>query len=442
MRRGRPPGRVATSSQQPKEEYVVERIIDRRYRNGKKEYFLSWKGYPPEYDSWEPEDNLDCPDLVAQFEVARAQNQQTNEKDEALDKLNDPSPGIRRIRGFSEGWKPEKILAASKYEGDLIFLMKWEGHDETELVPAKVCNHKCPQVVNRMFNSVCGDILTAGLQKVSDRLESLLREIKHQLPKRESGRMNHPLAEHLRMLNVLDSRITFLKMTYRRFMEANLCPFIPGKVLDEMVFVLDMVGTKKKLVAADKVMDSLRDYSSMAIEHFEDEIAPIFTSEQKDLDVCTSVQKKCKYVAPLMMSPALGIIDVKIAQSSGTFSGAKSMSNFASEKLLLERSPADLLVRMRLNANSVMESFSSIRTDLEKLETRCQPSCVDNPSSSIPQLVERERNIKMRLQTLEKRLLKKELAPVKVLAKRPHASECLDASRKPKIPRGLSEIQK
>ena len=48
----------------------VEKILDKMiYEDGRIFYLLRWKGYDdPTEDTWEPPENLDCPDLIAEFE--------------------------------------------------------------------------------------------------------------------------------------------------------------------------------------------------------------------------------------------------------------------------------------------------------------------------------------------------------------------------------------
>ncbi|CAF0727000.1 unnamed protein product [Adineta steineri] len=49
-------------------EYVVEAILDKRVRGKKIEYFLKWQGYTEAYNTWEQKRNLNCPDLMKDFE--------------------------------------------------------------------------------------------------------------------------------------------------------------------------------------------------------------------------------------------------------------------------------------------------------------------------------------------------------------------------------------
>ena len=51
------------------EEYEVEQILDTRLfgRWKKRQYLIKWKGYAEAHNSWEPEENVNAPELVKEF---------------------------------------------------------------------------------------------------------------------------------------------------------------------------------------------------------------------------------------------------------------------------------------------------------------------------------------------------------------------------------------
>lgn len=141
-------------------EYSVERIEDKRVINGRTEYYLKWKGYPRSENTWEPVENLDCPDLIAAYEesiktkkgeVKKRPSTAPNNEAKAKRKAVEDEKEIKKTVGFDRGLEPFKILGATDSSGELMFLMKWKGSEEADLVPAKQTNVRCPQVVIQFY---------------------------------------------------------------------------------------------------------------------------------------------------------------------------------------------------------------------------------------------------------------------------------------------------
>jgi len=167
------------SSSSEEEEYVVEKVLDRRVVKGRVEFFLKWKGYSEKHNTWEPEKNLDCPELISEFmktykkpgaastptsggsKASTASSGRTKETSSSKRKNSDDEEEVEPAnkakkkkeeevlvaRGFERGLEPEKIIGATDSCGDLMFLMKWKDSDEADLVLAKEANVKCPQIV-------------------------------------------------------------------------------------------------------------------------------------------------------------------------------------------------------------------------------------------------------------------------------------------------------
>ncbi|KAF8792093.1 chromobox protein homolog 1-like [Argiope bruennichi] len=152
------PGEPEVPADEP-EEFIVEKILDKRIVAGKTEYFLKWQGYPDSENTWEPEENLDCPEIIEEFE--KNWNKKRKESSEKKRKLNGAEQGTEapakkkseeeKPRGFDRQLEPERIIGATDNGGELMFLIKWKGCDEADLVPSKTANVKCPQIVIKFY---------------------------------------------------------------------------------------------------------------------------------------------------------------------------------------------------------------------------------------------------------------------------------------------------
>ena len=82
----------------------VEAILEKGNKNGVLHYLVKWKGSDrPEPNSWEPITNMDCQDLVEDYEA----------------KLK-----AKRSYGFERGLTAEKIIGATQEPGEPYLVVK------------------------------------------------------------------------------------------------------------------------------------------------------------------------------------------------------------------------------------------------------------------------------------------------------------------------------
>ncbi|GIY13120.1 chromobox protein homolog 3 [Caerostris extrusa] len=132
--------------------------MDKRLVCGKTEYFLKWHGYPDSENTWEPEENLDCPEIITEFEKNwNKKRRESSEKKRKLNGSDSEAPLTKRRgeedkpKGFDRQLEPERIIGATDTGGQLMFLIKWKGCDEADLVASETANAKCPQIVIKFY---------------------------------------------------------------------------------------------------------------------------------------------------------------------------------------------------------------------------------------------------------------------------------------------------
>ena len=155
------------------QEYVVEKVLDKRKNEkGQTQYLLKWEGFPEEESTWERSSNLNCSKLIEEFEATRKEKEISEEKDIGKENSAPKKAKVtkrnkvdtektkmkkekshKKLNGFERGFKAEEILGANEISGVVHFLIKWEGVNEANLVPAKIANVKIPQMVIAFYEA-------------------------------------------------------------------------------------------------------------------------------------------------------------------------------------------------------------------------------------------------------------------------------------------------
>ena len=139
--------------------------------------------------------------------------------------------------------------------------------------------------VNSFFNQLCKQHLNQGFYKVKEVLNNFYNNLESRLPRRHSARENHPYSNHCHTLKCQSTYMYMLSSTFGKYMDANLCCFIPGKIIDEVYNVLNYVRvnleTPEDYERISVFNAQTQDLFSMAKGHFEGEILPILKQQWK-----------------------------------------------------------------------------------------------------------------------------------------------------------------
>ncbi|CAG0914484.1 unnamed protein product [Notodromas monacha] len=199
------------------------------------------------------------------------------------------------------------------------------------------------RLVNRKFNIICGHLLTLGLKKADEMKKRLSKQIRRLAPRRESLRRKHALACTLDILSALDVRMSLLSMSYMRYVGLQLCPVVPGKVLDEIFALLRRIASCPTNVDPD-ILVEIRDISSMAVEHFEENIAPVF----KEMELSGHGKN---------LNSLKRVIQAKSESCDGVPSKQKLLIDF------------NTYVEMKNTARSLLKEYCSLKRRLNCVET-------------------------------------------------------------------------
>lgn len=159
------------NAQKSNNEYEVEAILDKRTTKSKKKgtvttkYLIRWKGWGEDGDTWEPEDTLNCPELIRAFKkkkgpkpiakatpkkkaAAKKRKLNYDSSGSEADNTDDSDYGSKRARGSSE-YEVSKILNARiNKNGKWEFFVMWKGFGPDDNTWEPESNLNCSKLIN------------------------------------------------------------------------------------------------------------------------------------------------------------------------------------------------------------------------------------------------------------------------------------------------------
>lgn len=174
------------------EDYEVEDIVGEKMENGKKYYYLKWKGWPSSSNTWELASSLNCPDVLKNYQAkqksalessttkspskAAAKSAKKSSTGKASSKTKSPAKKGKKKAASSkpaaakskpatkaakkqvpidddQDWEVEKIIDVQyNDDGSKNFLIRWKGCDSSQDTWEPEANVNSPDLIESFMS--------------------------------------------------------------------------------------------------------------------------------------------------------------------------------------------------------------------------------------------------------------------------------------------------
>lgn len=144
--------------------YEVESIEDTRQSHGRTQFKIRWKGYGPDRDTWENEEDLSCPYIIKAFleknkNESKAKKRAAKGADGMVSKKTKNEAGESDVEdeegGGSKEYEVDKVMEVHfKKNGSREFLIHWKGFSHKDDTWEPENNLSCPDLIEKFMAKV------------------------------------------------------------------------------------------------------------------------------------------------------------------------------------------------------------------------------------------------------------------------------------------------
>lgn len=112
-------------------DYEVESILRSQLRDGRQWYYIKWKGFDDSWNTWEPEDLMNCPDKVNEYNKRKLEEKPKVQQPSSKAAIAKP---VISVKADDDVEAVEFAIVEQTQEPAVLFKI----NDQYELLPYKV----------------------------------------------------------------------------------------------------------------------------------------------------------------------------------------------------------------------------------------------------------------------------------------------------------------